>query len=215
MNDLVKYSIEGSILIQDANTKEVLREKDNAIHFGNMTFAIAKSLVGNPSFFINYMMFGSGGTSTIGANIAYKSPKVSNVVDSTASVYSPSLLRKVTNEFIPDPDQDPNNFANVPPDQATTNYKDIVVAVLLDLTDGGDPFDSGTQPNEDFVFDEIALYSGPFDAVSNISEVDAGVINAFIGDEETYMLTHVIFHPVQKSLNRSLEVIYRLRIQMC
>jgi hypothetical protein len=28
------------------------------------------------------------------------------------------------------------------------------------------------------------------------------------------MLTHVIFHPVQKSANRSLEIIYTLRIQM-
>ena len=68
--------------------------------------------------------------------------------------------------------------------------------------------------NNDFVFDELGLFS-----------LDPSTGNEIVGDatasathtdfaSKCYMLTHVIFHPVQKSLNRIIEVVYTLRIQM-
>ena len=33
-------------------------------------------------------------------------------------------------------------------------------------------------------------------------------------NSKCYMLTNVIFHPVQKSLNRIIEIVYTVRIQM-
>ena len=80
-------------------------------------------------------------------------------------------------------------------------------------------FDPGT-----LVFNEIALYAGsdnvfPGQATTTIGEVDNFVstgpdFSNQAGTKSKLMLTHVIFHPVQKSANRSLEIIYTLRIQM-
>ena len=68
------------------------------------------------------------------------------------------------------------------------------------LLDFGEPpgqqaFDNTTTVNDTFVFDEIGLFSW---------EGTAGTGN---------LLTHVIFHPVQKSLNRLIQIDYTIRIQ--
>jgi hypothetical protein len=78
-----------------------------------------------------------------------------------------------------------------------TVYSDILVTCLLDY---GEPpeqqaFDNSTNFNGEFVFDELGLktWNG---AVDNLR-----------------LITHVIFHPVQKSLNRQIQIDYTLRIQ--
>jgi len=74
------------------------------------------------------------------------------------------------------------------------------------------------------VFNEIGLFAGSNNLfVGGFTQTTADVEN-FInqtanfsntpGTESKLMLTHVIFHPQQKSANRSLEIIYTLRIQM-
>jgi hypothetical protein len=49
------------------------------------------------------------------------------------------------------------------------------------------------------VFDELSLFIYPTDN-TNITT--------------SKMLTHVVFHPVQKSQNRIIEIIYTVRIQL-
>ena len=49
------------------------------------------------------------------------------------------------------------------------------------------------------MFDEIGLFTFPTDG----SDIDTST-----------MLTHVIFHPVQKSQNRIIEIVYTVRIQL-
>ena len=68
------------------------------------------------------------------------------------------------------------------------------------LLDYGEPpgqqaFDNSTNFNGEYVFDELGLkcWNG---AVDNLR-----------------LITHVIFHPVQKSLNRQIQIDYTLRIQ--
>ena len=51
--------------------------------------------------------------------------------------------------------------------------------------------------NSDFVFDEIGLRASSQDSI--------------LGNGR--LLTHVIFHPVQKSLNRLIQIDYTVRIQ--
>lgn len=74
------------------------------------------------------------------------------------------------------------------------------------------------------VFNEIGLFAGSNNLftggyTSTITDVD-NFINTTpnyantAGTKSKLMLTHVVFHPVQKAANRSLEIIYTLRIQM-
>jgi hypothetical protein len=76
-------------------------------------------------------------------------------------------------------------------------YTDILVSCLLDYGEpaGQQAFDNSTNFNGEFVFDELGL-------------------KGYTGDgQATRLLTHVIFHPVQKSLNRQIQIDYTIRIQ--
>ena len=74
------------------------------------------------------------------------------------------------------------------------------------------------------VFNEIGLFIGSSNLfagnfTSSISDVDNFILQGpnfsnVAGTQSKLMITHVIFHPVQKSANRSLEIIYTLQIQM-
>ena len=77
-------------------------------------------------------------------------------------------------------------------------YSDILVSCLLDFGEpsGQAAFDTGASQDEKFIFDELGLKS------YNSAGPDTGLL-----------LTHVIFHPVQKSLNRLIQVDYTIRIQ--
>jgi hypothetical protein len=80
-------------------------------------------------------------------------------------------------------------------------YTDIVVQCLLDYSEppGQNAFDNVSDTNSSFVFDELGL-QGFYGYDSN-------------GNELTKLLTHVVFHPVQKSLNRQIQIDYTVRIQ--
>ena len=69
---------------------------------------------------------------------------------------------------------------------------DVIVTCTLDYaTPGGqDTVDTATNMDGTYVCDELALYTANND-----------------------LLTHVIFHPVQKSANRKIQVVYTLRIR--
>jgi hypothetical protein len=75
-------------------------------------------------------------------------------------------------------------------------YSDIIISCLLDYgePDGQDAFDNSQDMSGNFVFDELGLRSYS----------DSGIGK---------LLTHVIFHPVQKSLNRLLQIDYTIRVQ--
>ena len=74
------------------------------------------------------------------------------------------------------------------------------------------------------VFNEIGLFAGTDNLFTGQFTSTVTDVNNFVNQTPNYstvtgttsklMLTHVIFHPVQKSANRSLEIIYTLRIEM-
>jgi hypothetical protein len=192
MIDTNKTNIHGHIVIRDKSTKEILVDKDNAVHFGNFSNAIARAMAGQSTGHIKFMKFGNGGTQIDPTGvISYKQPNVSNFIDSTAGLYNEitELTKNVTST------SDPDNKIETSIAEST-NFTDIVILATLSYNSiaGEDESDGSGNVNELYVFDEIALFDS--------------------GDTEELMLTHVMFHPVKKSANREIEIEYTLRIQV-
>lgn len=183
--ELIKGSAEGTLKIVDKTTNEVLVEQQNAVHFGNLSAAIAKALAGDSNGHIKFVAFGNGGTSiTELGTIFYRAPNVSVLRDETAALYNETYQKDVS------VGTDENNIAVI---LSNVNYADVKVTVTLDFGEPADQdlVDNATNNDGDYVFDEIALKTA-----------------------EGLFLTHIIFHPVQKALNRIIEIEYTLRIQM-
>jgi hypothetical protein len=190
----VNNSIEGHVLIRDANTHEVLVDKKNAIHFENMSEALALSLANRSSGNLHEMVFGNGASTVSGIGaITYFPP---NVVGSDARLYN-QTYSKIINDQSPLNNDRSHNFIRVQHSENNV-YSDVIITCLLDYNEpsGQELFDDASSTESDFVFDELGLKA--FNTTAGAGK----------------LLTHVIFHPVQKSLNRSIEVVYTLRIYL-
>jgi hypothetical protein len=220
MFDTSTANIKGHITIADKESGEVLVDKPNAIHFGNISTKIAEALIGKPSSFITYMAFGNGGVSVDNTGqILYNQPNVSNTKVPSAQLYNTVFVYEIEN-YNSDNQSNATREANT--GGGVNNYEDIAVVVTLtnDMPNGQQLIDIANGVNDetstttDFVFNEIALYTG----VKNKGNLtDPSDVTGFLTDtseNRPTMITHVIFHPVQKSQNRTLEITYRLRIQM-
>lgn len=192
-NETGGFHFEGHIKIYDPTTNEIFIDKRNAIHYENMSVAMVNSLSNQGQGTIYAMIFGSGGTVVDPTGlITYLTP---NTIGVNASLYN-QTYRKVIDQNATE-NQDPiRNKMEVRHISGAT-YSDIIVSCLLDY---GEPinqeaFDNSVDMNGEFVFDELGLQSlGPDNTVGKL-------------------LTHVVFHPVQKSLNRLLQIDNTIRVQ--
>jgi len=189
--------IEGFVKITDPNTGTVLVDKKNAIHYENISIAMAQTLSNRTSAqgggWIYEMAFGNGGSSVDPTGIITYLPP--NVTGQNADLYNETYAKVVDDNSAAN--QDPvNNYMTVI-HTAGKVYTDILVTCLLDYGEppGQQAFDNSTNFNGEYVFDELGLKCW------NGSATDLRLI------------THVIFHPVQKSLNRQIQIDYTLRIQ--
>jgi len=192
INENGKILVTGHVLIRDNETKEVFVNKKNAIHAENMSVSLAKSLGNKSDGPIYTMFFGNGGATVNGLGIITYLPP--NVTGSTANLYNPTYF-EIVDETRLAPVDNSITFAHT----QNALFSDLIIKCVLGFGEpsGQSSFDDATDTEQEFIFDEIGLKS--FN-----SDPNAGLL-----------LTHVIFNPVQKSLNRSIEVIYTLRIQMC
>jgi hypothetical protein len=217
MLDKSNHDVYGHLIIKNKITNEVILDKFNAIHFGNLNAAFAKSIAGYSDGFISYMMFGNGGTVISGTEIAYKAPLVSDIENVNEQMYSPTFLQKVSNGATTIDEYDNLNFVSVPVGQGLNAYKDVVTTVTLQYGDNGptgqDLLNDAGQIGDLFVFNEISLYCGPKSALAGSKTNDPILIQDFTSRVDTAMLTHVIFTPIQKAQNVDLEIIYTIRVQ--
>jgi len=187
-------SIQGHIKIFDPVSKEVFIDKRNAIHYENFSLAMARSLSSQGVGTIAEMAFGNGGT-RVGETgiITYLTP---NTVGTSSALYNETYV-KIVDPKLPGSLDPARNFMEVRHVLGTA-YSDILVSCLLDFGEpaGQAAFDNATNTDGEFVFDELGLKS--------YSPEGPGM-----GD----LLTHVIFHPVQKSLNRMIQIDYTVRVQ--
>ena len=186
------FHIQGHIKIFDPESGEVFTDKRNAIHFENISVALANSL-SNQGFGTIYSMdFGNGGTTVDPTGlITYLTP---NTVGINSSLYNKTYSKIVDQNSSANTDPIRNNMTLRHISGAT--YSDIVVSCLLDYGEptGQAAFDNSVDLDGNFVFDELGLRSYDPNGTGKL-------------------LTHVIFHPVQKSLNRLLQIDYTVRIQ--
>lgn len=188
MFDKQNTMVQGHIKIWCPTTGEVLIDKPNAIHYENMSEALAQSVSNKSTGFINKMAFGNGATSIDNTGVITYLP--TNTFGQSASLYNQTYSKVVdnTSALNTDPIRNYIEIRHTP----GTIYSDIFVSCLLDYTEpsGQQAFDNSATMSGTYVFDELGLLS-----------------------ESGRLLTHVIFHPVQKSLNRLIQIDYTIRIQ--
>ena len=191
-NETGGFHFEGHIKIFDPNTKEVFIDKRNAIHYENMSVAMVQSLSNQGQGTVYQMAFGSGGTIVDPTGlITYLTP---NTIGVNSSLYNQTYVKVVDQNAIENADP-ARNLMQVRHISGAT-YSDILISCLLDY---GEPleqqaFDNSVDMNGSFVFDELGLVS-------------------YNPNGTGKLLTHVVFHPVQKSLNRLLQIDYTIRVQ--
>ena len=174
--------------VTDPTNIVTLRDVDNAIHYENMSEAIAYSLADLSGNFIKTINLGNGGTSVDPTGVINYLP--TNTNNQNAALYNQTFSKVIDGTSSENLDPLNNNMQvrHIP----GKVYTDILVSMLLDYGEpaGQAAFDNSQNLNEDYVFDELGIFSS------------AGK-----------MLTHVVFHPVQKSLNRKIKIDYTIRIQ--
>lgn len=184
MTNLKEYNglhVEGHIKIFDPASGQTFIDKRNAINYENMSLSLAESLANRGQGFIYEMSFGNGGTSVDPTGIiTYLTP---NTTGTNASLYNQTYTKVVDDRSVNnvDPTRNKTEVRHV----SGTNYTDILVSCLLDYgePDGQDAFDTSGNSNGLYVFDELGL-------------------KGFKSSGSDRLLTHVIFHPVQKKFKQ-------------
>lgn len=221
-NDNVQTQVIGTLRIFDKDTGETLVKKRNAIHPGNMAYVIASSLAGSsvsvndlgapPT--INWMAFGNGGSSST-TTLSYRSPRISEIYDelpittSSSALYAKTYQQKTTNTVY-FPGQDMGDGEVVPNRTSRIKFRvevdhagyeaiqqEINPNISTPLTDSS----TDTTSVNAFTFDEIGLLAGHD-------------TNEKLVEDKSLMVTHVTFHPVLLSANRTIVVDYTITIQI-
>jgi len=194
---MIPIQIQGFVKIFDPVSGEVFVDKKNAIHYENMSVALAQTLsnrtLAQGGGWIYAMAFGNGGSSVDPTGVITYLPP--NTTGANADLYNQTYFKVVDDNSAADTDVT-NNYMEVLHTSGQV-YTDILVSCLLDYGEppGQQAFDNSTNFNGEYVFDELGL-------------------KAVNGDTTNLrLLTHVIFHPVQKSLNRQIQIDYTVRIQ--
>jgi hypothetical protein len=189
----VPVKIQGFVRIFDPNTQEVFVDKKNAIHYENISISMANTLANKNIGQIYLMAFGNGGSSVDPTGVITYLPP--NTTGQNADLYNPTYSKVVDNNSAANTDPSRNNMTIL--HTTGTVYTDILVSCLLDYGEpaGQQAFDNSTNFNGEYVFDELGLktWNG--------------------SPDQLRLITHVIFHPVQKSLNRQIQIDYTVRIQ--
>jgi hypothetical protein len=197
-NETGGIHVQGHIKIFDPESGEVYIDKRNAIHYENISEAIAYALANKGQSYIYEMHFGNGGTSVDPTGIINYLPP--NVNTSNSNLYNPTFAKIVdnTSALNADPTRNKMEIRHVP----GRVFTDIVISCLLDYGEptGQAAFDNSTNLEDTYTFDELGLKARSTDGSSGLTTTGK-------------LLTHVIFHPVQKSLNRLIQIDYTVRIQ--
>lgn len=201
MQESLKTTVSGHVLIKDTMTGEVLLDKHNAIHPKNMATAIARGLSNTPNHQVFKIKLGNGGTVVNATQqIEFKPPTTSG---DDADLYNATYVEVVDEN---DSGVGAGNsvvFTNIP---SSTNTRVIVTCVVSSNEAINNPTDGGSggselDPEGQFFFDELGLFTRQTDS------------NLLSGAGEL-MLSHLIFSPIEHTGNRELTIVYTLTISV-
>jgi hypothetical protein len=197
MKTNITLDVRGFLKIYDPDTGEVFVDKNNAINYENFSESMALTLADKGYGYIYQMAFGNGAASIDATGlITYLPP---NTTGQNATLYNQTYAKIVDNTLISNTDPLRNNMTV---NHVVGNlYTDILVQCLLGYGEpaGQMAFDNGTEFDSTYTFDEIGLLANyGLDGEGNI---------------QTRLLTHVVFAPIQKALNRQIQIDYTVRIQ--
>jgi len=182
--------ITGHVKIHDPSNGEIFYNDHNAIHYENISISMAQTLSNRNLGYIYEMAFGNGGSSVDPTGVITYLPP--NTIGQNADLYNQTYSKVVDDQSAAN--QDPGNNKMTVLHTSGNVYTDILVTCLLDYGEPAEQqaFDNSTNFNGEFVFDELGLkaWNG---AADNLR-----------------LITHVIFHPVQKRLNRQIQIDYTL-----
>jgi len=200
----IPVSVEGFVVIKDLTNDKILYQGRNAIHQENMSVALAQALSRGAGSFVSEMWFGCGAAiiATDGT-ITYRKPNVTGI---DADLYQPTYFRVI--------DETDYNRAAESSDNVTishvagTNYADTVVTTTLSNTDplkGANEFNLYDYTNGSL---EATVYDGEFEfnEIGLKTKGDNGL-------KSGRLLTHFIFHPVQKNADQTIQIVYTLRVR--
>jgi hypothetical protein len=188
LQDKVFATIEGHVLITDIETGRVLLDKNNAINFINMAVAIAALLGGEQDL--------DNGQSYAISEIAYGNG--GSIIDATGNVQykAPNVSTpngELYNETYRKSVADVDYLNKIDVERFDGQvFSDVVITSTLDFLEPSDQetIDNSSSYDDKYVFDELGLVT-----------------------ESGKFLTHIVFHPIEKSANRKIQVVYTLRIR--
>lgn len=207
MQEILKTHVTTNVLIKD-DQGNVLVDKANAIHPGNMATAIARGLSNSPNHQIFKLKLGNQGTYVDGSlQVVFRPP---NTAGTTADLYNPTYVEVVDDANSGVGVGNSVTFTNIP---ASTSTRVIVTCIVsaneavnrpTDEADAstGDGLDGvdDTPVEGEFYFDELGLFTSGLGTPSLLDE------------NEELMLSHLIFSPIEHTGNRELTIVYTLTI---
>ena len=205
MKESFKTTVIGNVLIKD-DLGNVLVSKQNAIHPGNMSTAIARGLSNANNHQIYKLKLGNQGTYVDSSQqIVFRPPNTTGV---SADLYNPTYV-----EIVDDSDAGVGvgnsvTYTNIPSSTSTRVIITCVISANEAVNRSTDEADSDTDddggldgvdstPTEgSFFFDELGLFTSGIGTPDLLDETDE------------LMLSHLIFSPIEKTGNREIKLFY-------
>jgi hypothetical protein len=210
MLENLNISVDGHVKIWNPESQEVFVDKHNAINPETMSILIANAIASYNNPYIYEMHFGNGGTIIDETgNITYKDVTVNLENGVLAGLFNATYFQVVDKDERPELNPNPTKNKIAVDHTEGLNYSDVIITCTIERSDPSttslgnltvisqENLDEATSFDGEFVFDEIGLKSKGADGINT-----------------GQLLTHIVFHPVQKSANRVIQVVYTLRIRI-
>jgi hypothetical protein len=212
MKECIKTKLLGHVVIKD-QLGNILVDKKNQIHPGNMATALARGLANSSNSEIFKLKLGNQGTYIDSSQqIVFRPP---NITGTSADLYNPTYVEIVDDSNVGVGVGNSVTFTNIP---SSTSTRVIITCVISaneavnrptdqsdsDTGDGGGldgiGVDSSVPTEGEFFFDELGLFTAGTGSPDLLNETNE------------LMLSHLIFSPIEHTGNRELTIVYSITI---